>query len=318
MFKKLSKVLVVVVCIAAVSCGCSAFAQDDTAVYDEAVTSIENYNKGEALQVAISAVDSQIPNFTAYYDMSFAPAEINGRVCNNLDVRYPKGGIGCGWGPKESLVFDLGTADGSITKPDTEYDPSVDKPSHLANKSFIELISLAKTTPAYTNDNEFKQFVDECETAYNRGVNSLRTNLPKVDPALTNIDAKTSTELLAIYESLPIVKNQTYDELIHNYSYAYMLSYFISNGETIMDEELVETYGKLVAAAKAINPDFTVDLSALMTSAPAAPDTGATDAEQLSATIVKVAVFGIAALAAGVGIVVVAKRYLFSPLKRHQ
>lgn len=315
MLRKLILTLIATVCATVLSCGYNALAQNDEAIYDEVVTSIENYNKGDALQAAISAVDNQIPNFTAYYDMSFAPAEINGKVCNNLDVRYPLGGIGCGWGPKAGLVFYLGTADGSITKPDTEYNPSIDEPGHLANKSFSELISLAKASSAYTNDAEFKQFVDECEAAYNRGVKSLRTNLPKVDPTLINMDTKSSTELLAIYESLPIVKNRTYDELIDNYSYAYMLSHFISIGETIGDEELIETYGKLVVAAKAINPDFTVDLSSLATT-PTAPDTGATDAEQFSATIVKVAVFGIATLTAGMGIAVVAKRYLFSPLKR--
>lgn len=319
MFEKLTKIFIVAACALCVSGSGVTFAYNE-AFYNEAISSIENYNKGEALSAAISAVDAQIPNFAEYYDMSFAPNEINGKICNNLDIRYPKGGIGCGWDPKTSLIFQLGTAEGYITKADTEYDPETDTPSQLANKSFVELISLAKTSSAYTNDAEFKQFVDECETGYNRGVNSLRTNLPKVDATLTNLDTKTGAELLALYENLPAVKAGTYDELFASYNHAFVLkAAFEQEPDAIgLADQLADTYGALVANAKVINSNFVVDLSALASTAPTAPDTGTSKDEELSVTIAKVALTSIGILAAGTGAAVVAKRYIFSPLKRRK
>lgn len=153
---------------------------------------------------------------------------------------------------------------------------------------------------------------------------SLRTYLPVVDSTLTGLDTKTGDELLALYDALPIVKDGSYKPLISAANFAGGLVLACeANPANCNSDEATNAYATLVSEATKLNKDFTVNLSGLTplpeasAAAPTAPNTGSLS-EELSSTLVQVALGLVAGIAGVSGAVYTAKRYLFSPLKRRK
>lgn len=278
-----------------------------------------DYNKVDAVRAAVTAVEEQIPDFAAYYDMSFAPSEISGNTCGG-NWRLPFFG-GCGMSTRESLIYNISHFNGSFTGSIDDWfaDDNLDLTTY-DNKDLGEIVAIAKALPEYNTDAEFQIIVDDAEETYERGLASLRNNLPLVDPSLTNLETKTSSELVALYENLPIVKSDKYTELIWKYRYALVMLEVDKYNPEYNYEEMDRAYAELVAAAAAVDPTFKVVLVAPNETkpTPSAPDTGTNQDGETSATIVAVAVVGIASIAAISGATLIAKGYLFSPLKRRK
>lgn len=290
------------------------------------LAAVEQYNIFEVIPAGIEAVNEQIPNFTAYRDMSFGSMEIRSGDPCGADAHGSLGfsNVGCLGNPYEDLIYTLGKAEGYITSTRDDYIASDREiPAAYKDKTFGELIAYGKTLPAYTTDAELKAVVDSDQEIYNRGVKSLRTYLPIVDPTLTDLDAKTGDELLALYDTLPVVKDKSYEPLIDAVNFAGSLVIACDYNPANCDSgEATKAYAALISAATLLDADFTVNLSGLTplprtAAAPAAPNTGSLGAE-LPSVAIQVALGVIAGLAGISGAIYTAKRYLFSPLKRRK
>lgn len=319
MSRPILKTLIFMLCAALVGIGSALpVSAADGAAQDISIPA--DYNKADALRAAITAVETQIPDFTIYYDMTFAPGEISGETCG-FD---PRGGYfgGCGLGLRESLIFDIGKANGTITGSIDDFFDGTQDLSEYDGKDLGEIVAIAKALPEYSTNAEFKEQIDDAAIVYERGLAALRNNLPKVDSALTGLDTKNSDELMTLYVNLPIVKDNKYTDLIERYQYALsIMGLYDYNPEYAPDSELENAYSSLVASALTVDPAFKITTSTSNESTPAipsAPDTGTNQDGEASATIVAVAVVGIASIAAISGAIFVAKSYLFSPLKRRK
>lgn len=302
-----------------------SYAATGQAVDAQTASSIEDYNKSDLLQAAISSAFEQTPDLVIYYDMYNDVQNVTG-MQSSTGVAAD-GTIGKGAGPSRAhnaLIEQLGRVENWPEHPQGGYQ----MPEDYEQKSYGELIATAKANPAYGTDAEFKAAVDLAATEHDMGVNSLRVNLLRADPTLTDLDTKTDAELLAIYENLPAVKNRTYDDMIEDIEIAYSIVRAYEDGSVdkdILAKLAVETYKDFITSIKTINPDFKVDLSNVpklptnqSSATPTAPNSGDTKDSELSATITAIAVTSVVAASSILGIAVVAKRYLFSPLKRRK
>jgi len=299
----------------------------NSAIYDEAVGSIAKYNKLEALQAAVKSVQEQEPVAVALWDTSFGIAEIKGLMPGTGDLR---GGFGGGF-PEiwAHLAIDVALGDGVVTEEDMVKDGWEQclllVREKYKDKTFKQLIDLVKANPAKYQ--AALDYVDEYEEVYLRGEASLRKYLPIIDHTLGNLDSKTGDELAGIYDnlSLPYTEDErqqfisTYNKALH--MTRYYGDYTASNFE--------QGYEALVESTKALDPDFEVNLSGVALlepeddlpqnpgqNLPNLPNTGANQTEEVSATFVTVAVVGLAITTMATGIVVIAKRFLLSPLRR--
>ncbi len=344
--KKILALGLVALCLAfaasATTTNSQTYASDaaQSATYQSAIDSIADYNKVDALSAAIAATQKQIPEAIIYWDMKYAVDEIKGHTCGTMDLRGAWN-IGCGASVSRNLLYRLALADGAIDE--ANFDIGSEFPAPYKDYTMRETITLLKGKSVYNDDAELKKFVDAAEAMYNRGVDTLRADLKKVDPSLTDLDSKNGDQLIETYQNLPAVKAGTYTDFVEAYSRAYSFDNYVKylGGEEAaraefvnLDEDATKLYGNLVAEAVKIKPDFTVDLSGVkrlnqedasqisaelpQSSAPGAPDTGGLGSENGSANIVTVAFLGIAVTASVGGIIYVAKRYLFSPLKRRK
>ncbi len=166
--------------------------------------------------------------------------------------------------------------------------------------------------------------LSDYEEMYACGVASLRKGLKIVDPKLTGLETKNGDELAAIYDNLTLPYTEAQ---IETFNTAYHLAYAVTVWNNFNNFNIESIYGELVEATKAIDPNFTVDLTGVELLEPESPvqpekplsslpNTGVDNGEDNSAKIVEVAVAGLAVLALVVGGVVTAKRFIFSPLKR--
>lgn len=302
-----------------------SYAVTDQAADTQTASSIEDYNKSDLLQAAISSAFEQTPDLVVYYDMYNDVQNVTG-MQSSTGVATD-GTISKGAGPSRAhnaLIEQLGRVENWPEHPQGGYQI----PEDYKQKSYGELIATAKANPAYGADAEFKAAVDLAAAEHDMGVNSLRVNLLRADPTLTDLDTKTDAELLAIYENLPAVKNHTYDGMIEDIEIAYSIVRAYEDGSVdkdILAKLAIETYKDFIASIKTINPNFKVDLSNVpklpanqSSTTPTAPNSGDIKDSELSATITAIAITSVVAASSILGIVVVAKRYLFSPLKRHK
>lgn len=296
--------------------------------YGRAVAAIANYNKLQALQAAVTQVQEKVPVAVALWDMVFGAGEIKGETCEIDHREFPSSG--CDTSMRIVLIGELARADGVWP----EQDESMDYQNYTdaiataiapyREKTFEQLIEMAKSDEKYE---DLREIVEKCEEIYERGVAALRRGLAVVDPELEDLDGKTGDELLEIYNKLD--RTMYPEEELGTFKIAYQNAYVMlrltENGVyEFPEDDFVWAYGDLVAATKRLDPEFEVDLTGVAllepeqegSDVPTAPNTGKEGWEEVSVVVVKVAVFGLAVIVAGIGGVVIAKRFMFSPLKR--
>lgn len=300
--------------------GVYAASQEYVNNYNAAAASIEKVNKLDALKLAIAAVNEQLPEGVAYWDMWFGSVEVTGHACGTADYRNIYG-AGCpGGGVWAWVALEVAVAEGLVDASVLESDNALKEiPAQYEDKTLRELLNIGEANAKYKTDAEFKKVLDNAETMYVRGVASLRKGLAIVNPDLKGLADMSGDELVAAYENLPEVKEDKYKLFREFYSYALM----VVDRYNEMSEKAVAAYADLVAAAKVFDPMFAVDLSGLAVkeeapALPKTPNTGETGRGEGSAEIVKVAIAGVVVAVAGTGAVLTAKRYLFSPLKRRK
>lgn len=295
-------------------------------VYDEAMASIAKYNKLAALKAAVAQVQQKEPVAVALWDMSYGVNEIRGLLPGNADYRYTFGGGGFGslW---LFLAADIAVIDGVITEDEFKsgnidfWVPKVEE--NYKGKTFQQLIDLVKSDRKYASL-KGSDIVKDSEEVYARGVASLRKGLKIVDPKLTGLETKNGDELAAIYDNLTLPYTEAQIEAFNT---AYHLAYAVTVWDNIDNFDIEGIYGELVEATKAIDPNFTVDLTGVELlepgnpvqpekPLPSLPNTGVDNGEDNSAKMIEAAVIGVAALVLVTGGVVTAKRFILSPLKR--
>ncbi len=143
-----------------------------------------------------------------------------------------------------------------------------------------------------------------------------------------NTDQMTASELYTILSNSSYAQKYGIDDwytpgtLVFAYAEAHQHVETYAGGHVVSDDNdlMVKAYAELVARAKLVNANFSVDLSGIAETAPVkklgVPDTGEQNQEDKSASVVVLAVAGIAGLAGVLGALVMAKRYAYSPLKR--
>lgn len=303
---------------------------------------ISRENLLEANKLAVTAVEQQIPNFNALKEVPYAQDLVEmGSPCGlqTMPDANPWN-IFCGpWSAKWYLAVKLANiADG--TDPEViSQDPTFQA---IIDKTFKDLIDLGKSDARYADDENFRTGVDAAEQNYDAGMTLLRQAVLYFNKS-ASVDSMTSTELITALQALP--EYQTYhlkapssdasDVGKTAYSTGLYSTYAIAKRSALYDQEVpqdidygdygvyngvVNSYVYLVTAATAVDANFKVDLSSLLSAstAPSAPDTGTNQDGETSATIVTVAIAGIASIAAASGAILVAKGYLFSPLKRRK
>lgn len=294
-----------------------------------AVAAASGQNAEDNLVAAIYSVHSQIPEIDIYINLDDATEHLYGST-SAMEVS-PSGNIEIGAGPSGQWtnLVDRIVKSGIILEDDVK------------NKTYDELIAIAKQAPAYGVDNEFKTVVDAAEGEYQSGIDMLREYLPQADQSLTDLDTKTGVELLAIYNNLPAVKDKKYQDLMTGLGRAAAVNAAYAEGSisrNIVDKVAGEVYNELVAAAKVIDPNFEVkapviddpstesseakqpsgDSSSGNKSVPGAPKAGNVNSKETSAENIGIAVAYLVGFVVVIGVAINVRRYLFSPLKRRK
>lgn len=302
--------------------------------FQEAVAPITNLDKTQALKAALKSVDQQIPDWQLWDETIYGMMHAKGITFD------PRMGFGGDLGAYR-LINSIAAAiygDEATAEQIQQIEDAIKQLAPEGTVTMEKAVAYAKTLPQYSSDPKFKEMVDDLDAYVQAGAAVLRKNLPLLNPTLTEdaLKDKTADELVALTEALP--KFPAYYQLWSEYNTAsvYSSDSFVASfseseedRETLARMQTVE-YGRLVLAAKQILPSFAVDLSGVpqlpqqvpaelpKASAPAVPDTGLLGGEDGSANIVTVALLGVAAVVGGAGLVLTAKRYLFSPLKRRK
>lgn len=310
--------------------------------FQEAVAPITNLDKTQALKVALKSVDQQIPDWQLWDETIYATQYAQGYQLNPREYFGGDVGVTGFIDHIAQMFFNVDTSDPYVDKVTPEQREQIENAiKQMAPEGTVTMekaVAYAKTLPQYNSNTEFKAVVDAMDVHIRNGAEILRKNLPLLDSSLTEAElaSKTADELVTLTKALP--KYPAYFQLWGAYNDASIYS----NDEIIAlfqntegeREDLAKrqtiAYGRLVLAAKQILPSFAVDLSGVpqlpqqvpaelpKASAPAVPDTGLLGGEDGSADIVTVALLGIAVVVGGVGLILTAKRYLFSPLKRRK
>lgn len=251
---------------------------------------------------------------------------------------------------RNQLITALATQNGTLNE---------SKQTELQSKTFLELINLGKADSRYVvivppetdtgkqdnreinSDHDFSALVDSCQSLYDEGVATLNKLLPVVGASTVGINSMNGESLASLATSvgeydkygffaanyvksadLYAASTDHYWELFPSYINA-NLAWFQNQGKEVSNyntDTLTVAYGRVVAAAKAINPEFNVDLSKVTTlkTLPTLPNTGSLQDGDNSASVIALALGGIAATVTLGGLGLTVKRFCFSPLKRRR
>lgn len=199
-----------------------------------------------------------------------------------------------------------------IANVDPETDPNWETNStvmSLQSKNSTELLQMAKSDARYASDVDYKKEVDVFQVTDDRGVRILRRDLPKFRATIT--DAMTAEQLVAVAKALPEYTkfgNKDDGPNAKNLYAAYanarqsMNCYEAeecANGG-FADSMAKQSYAELFAVAKLVDDNFHVDLASakIVSESPVkkvgVPDTGDQNQEDKSATVITLAIAGIA------------------------
>ncbi len=303
--------------------------------YNEAMASLEGVDVRKASPLIEEAVRKEIPRFNTYLDVPFGIAQIETLYPDALqsdhDIFGSYGGTFIG---KDGLVALLAKYDPS-TMGDWDENQTV---QDLLKKNTTDLLQQAKADERYGKDAEYTAKINTYQDTYDRGVRILRRDLPGL--GVSNVSVMTAEQLVQAAKSLPEYKQfgskedeYTAKNLYSAYSSVRgdinCFSSEVCNGNLSQEglDTVKQSCAELIAQAKLIDSNFTVDLSSAKIEASAltpaedkkkarVPDTGNKNQEDKSASVIKMALTAIAGIAMLLGIATVAKRYVFSPLKR--
>lgn len=187
----------------------------------------------------------------------------------------------------------------------------------------------------------FTNTVNSCKSLYDAGVAALNKFLPAVGAPITGINNMNGESLAKLATNVPEYNSygffaanyisflDLYDAIEDHYwqlFYSYVsaaITWFENQGKEVSSyntDALTVSYGRVVTAAKAIDPKFEVDLSQVsaLKTLPTLPNTGSLQDGENSASMIALALGGIAATVTLAGLGLTIKRFCFSPLKHRR
>ena len=206
-----------------------------------------------------------------------------------------------------------------VLKPDTVQRGIVGEVITRFERVGLKIVGMKMVMP--DEDQYRAHYEDIGQMITRRGEQAFRYNLSYM---MTGLETKNGDELAAIYDNLTLPYTEAQIEAFNT---AYHFAYAVTVWDNIDNFDIEGIYGELVEATKAIDPNFTVDLTGVELlepgnpvqpekPLPSLPNTGADKGEDNSAKMIEAAVIGVAMLVLVTGGVVTAKRFILSPLKR--